>query len=211
VGARLREKLTYANVMATIAVFVALGGSSYAAVRMTGKDVKDGSLTGRDIRAGSLTGKDVRRGSLTGRDVKNGSLEQRELSRRAVRSLTGRTGPQGPQGVPGAPATRLWAVVNSDGTLRRGSGVVASSEEEPESSNPYIVVRFNRDVSGCAHIVSLAYKRDGTANTGEIAADATTEPTVQRDSVTVQGFRSEGYDPPDSPPVNKDFQLAVLC
>jgi hypothetical protein len=210
VGARLRAKLTYANVMATMAVFIALGGSSYAAVRMTGKDIKDGSLTGQDMRTGTLTGKDVKRGSLTGRDVKNGSLGQKELSRRAVQSLTGRTGPQGPQGVPGAPATRLWAVVNSDGTLRRGSGVVAVSAAGPVS-NPYIVVRFDRDVSSCAHIVSLAYRRDGTANTGEIAADSTTEPTVRPDSVTVQGFRSEGYVPPLTPPVNKDFQLAVLC
>jgi hypothetical protein len=29
---RLRARLTYANVMATIAVFIALGGSSYAAI-----------------------------------------------------------------------------------------------------------------------------------------------------------------------------------
>jgi hypothetical protein len=32
-------KLTYANVTATLALFIALGGSSYAAVKLTGKDV----------------------------------------------------------------------------------------------------------------------------------------------------------------------------
>ena len=31
----LRSRLTYANVMATIAVFVALGGTSYAAIKIT--------------------------------------------------------------------------------------------------------------------------------------------------------------------------------
>jgi hypothetical protein len=36
---RVSRHLTYANVMATIAVFVALGGSSYAALRITGHDV----------------------------------------------------------------------------------------------------------------------------------------------------------------------------
>jgi hypothetical protein len=190
VGEGLRAKLSYANVMATIAVFIALGGSSYAAVRMTGKDVKDGTLTGKD--------------------VKNRSLGQKELSRRAVRSLTGRRGPRGLQGVPGAPATRLWAVVNSDGTLRRGSGVVGVSAQG-SAANPYIVVAFDRDVSGCAHVVSLTYDRDGHANTGEIAAGPTTAPSVQANSVTVQGFESEGYVPPLSPPVNKDFTLAVLC
>ena len=34
---RMREHLTYANVMATIAVFIALGGTSYAAITITGR------------------------------------------------------------------------------------------------------------------------------------------------------------------------------
>ena len=50
----LRRHLTYANVMATIAVFVALGSGAYAAVTITGRDVKDGSLTGKDIKRNSL-------------------------------------------------------------------------------------------------------------------------------------------------------------
>ena len=35
----IRKRLTYANVMATLAVFIALGGSSYAALTITGRDV----------------------------------------------------------------------------------------------------------------------------------------------------------------------------
>src|SRR5664279_5403493 len=45
---------------------------------------------------------------------------------------TGEAGPQGetgPAGQDGAPATSLWAFVNSDGTLGRGSGVASSSKE----------------------------------------------------------------------------------
>ena len=52
----LRRRLTYANVMSTLAVFIALGGSSYAAVSITGRDVRDGSLTARDLRRNSLGG-----------------------------------------------------------------------------------------------------------------------------------------------------------
>ena len=48
--------------MATITVFIALGGSSYAAITVTGRNVKDGSslLTGADIKNGSLGGADIR-------------------------------------------------------------------------------------------------------------------------------------------------------
>lgn len=50
----VRSKLTYANVMATLALFVALGGGAYAAIEITGRDVKDRSLTGRDIKKRSV-------------------------------------------------------------------------------------------------------------------------------------------------------------
>jgi hypothetical protein len=62
--ARLRGQLTYANVVATLALFIALGGSSYAALKVTGKDVRDRSLTGRDVKRNSLTGRQIREGRL---------------------------------------------------------------------------------------------------------------------------------------------------
>ena len=70
--AQLRARLTYANVVATLALFVALGGSSYAALKVTGRDVKDNSLTGRDVRA--LTTRDVKNGSLLAGDLAPGQI-----------------------------------------------------------------------------------------------------------------------------------------
>jgi hypothetical protein len=49
------RRLTYSNVTATLALFIALGGSSYAAVKVTGLDVVDGSLTGKDIKKKSVS------------------------------------------------------------------------------------------------------------------------------------------------------------
>jgi hypothetical protein len=48
------RRLSYANVMSTLAVFVALGGSAYAVVKITGKQVVNGSLTGKDIKKKSV-------------------------------------------------------------------------------------------------------------------------------------------------------------
>ncbi|HEV7481497.1 MAG TPA: collagen-like protein [Solirubrobacterales bacterium] len=49
------KRLTYSNVTATLALFIALGGSAYAAVEITGRDVVDGSLTGKDIKEKSVS------------------------------------------------------------------------------------------------------------------------------------------------------------
>jgi hypothetical protein len=112
----MRARLSYANVMATIAVFVALGGSSYAALRVTGKDVKDETLTGADVRNRSLTGADVKNNSLTGADLKPSSVHGSDIRPDAVNSDDVEDGslladdfhrgqlppgPQGPKGEPG--------------------------------------------------------------------------------------------------------------
>ena len=61
---RLRHHLTYANVMATCAVFIALGGSSYAALKVTGKNVRDRSLTYRDLKRNTLGGSRIKESRL---------------------------------------------------------------------------------------------------------------------------------------------------
>jgi hypothetical protein len=60
----LRRHLTYANVMATLAVFIALGGSSYAALNLTGRDIRDGSLTHRELKRNTLGGTKIRESRL---------------------------------------------------------------------------------------------------------------------------------------------------
>jgi hypothetical protein len=60
----LRRRLTYANVMATLAVFIALGGSSYAALTITGRDVADRSLTYRDLKRDTLGGGRIKESAL---------------------------------------------------------------------------------------------------------------------------------------------------
>jgi hypothetical protein len=60
----LRRRLTYANAMATLAVFIALGGSSYAALTVTGRNVTNGSLTFRDLRRDTLGGSRIKESRL---------------------------------------------------------------------------------------------------------------------------------------------------
>jgi hypothetical protein len=84
---RLWARLTYANIMATIAIFISLGGSSYAMLQITGKNVPRNALTGEDIT--DLTTHDIRDYSLLRRDFKRGQLRA---------TSQGTPGPQGPKG-----------------------------------------------------------------------------------------------------------------
>lgn len=60
----LRSRITYANVVSTLALFLALGGSAYAVSKITGADVRDRSLTSRDFKSNSANGRVVKEQSL---------------------------------------------------------------------------------------------------------------------------------------------------
>jgi hypothetical protein len=60
---------SYANVMATIAVFIALGGSAYAATQLPAR-----SVGSKQIKANAVTGTKVKNHSLSGKDINLGAL-----------------------------------------------------------------------------------------------------------------------------------------
>lgn len=81
---RLGGYVSYANVTATLALIIALGGTSYAALRVTGKNIVDGSIRSGDVRNNALRGKDIRNATITGADVANGSITGAKLKKRTI-------------------------------------------------------------------------------------------------------------------------------
>jgi hypothetical protein len=76
---RLSPRLTYANVMATVALFVALGGGAYAALRVPKnsvgtKQLKNGAVTNKKLAKNAVTGAKVAAGSLTGTQINASTL-----------------------------------------------------------------------------------------------------------------------------------------
>lgn len=61
----LLDRLTYANVVATLALFVAVGtGGAYAVSKIDGSDIRKHSLTGRQFRSNSIGSRVVKESSL---------------------------------------------------------------------------------------------------------------------------------------------------
>ena len=110
---------SHTTVVAYLALFVALGGSSYAAITITGKNVKNSSLTGSDIKNSSLTTSDVKNRSLLAVDFKSGQLPA------GPRGATGATGPQGGQGPAGT--ARAYARVTNTGAATINSNFASVS------------------------------------------------------------------------------------
>ena len=91
----LKPPLTYANVMATIAVFIALGGTSYAVTQLPRNSVGD-----RQLKPNAVSGAKVRDASIGRADLAGDALV---AGPRGARGPAGRDGQPGPQGVAGQP------------------------------------------------------------------------------------------------------------
>jgi hypothetical protein len=91
---RIRSRLTFANTMSLIAVFIALGGTGYAAVNLPRNSVGN-----RQIRNNAVTGGKIKNGSLQAGDFKAGDLP---AGRTGAAGPVGPIGPVGPMGATGA-------------------------------------------------------------------------------------------------------------
>jgi hypothetical protein len=196
-----RRYLTFANVTAFLALFIAVGGTSYAAVTVTGRNVKDGSLTGRDLKDGSVTSKDV--AGLTAADLPP-NLPTGATGATGPRGAPGEAGPAGANGRPGADATNLWAVVQADGTLAAGSGVV--SVQSCSSCGSYDV-KFNRSVANCARIAVPGVVSNRQLGVPPEGGSVFTELSFDTSKVIVYPF-SGGVAPAQQA---RAFHLAVFC
>lgn len=92
-GMRL-QRPSPAMAVALIALFVALGGSGYAAVKINGKNIKGRSIAGSKLKRSAVTATEVKNASLRAADFKPGELP------------AGQNGPQGPAGIPGPGGTK---------------------------------------------------------------------------------------------------------
>lgn len=126
----LVSRLKYANVMSTVAVFIALGGGAYAAAKLPANSVgpvqlQDDAVSSSKVLDGSLLAADFRPGQLpagptgpTGATGPTGPTGQR--------GLTGVTGSQGPAGSPGG-LSGLEAVY-----VASGGGPATTKESEAQ-------------------------------------------------------------------------------
>jgi len=122
---KLRTRITSAHVIAMIALFVALSGSSYAAVTIRASQIRNNSIPGSKIKSGSIPATKLRNNSISGGKLKNNSVGAVKLRTDALTptsgggnlinansqdtsnnsstgSLRGPQGPPGPRGLTGA-------------------------------------------------------------------------------------------------------------
>src|ERR1700754_2647886 len=98
--ARIRSRLSFANVMSVIAVFIALGGTGYAAVKFP-----KNSVGASQIKTGGVGSSEVKNGSLRKADFKASDLPVGATGAQGPQGLKGDKGDPGTNGTNGVPGT----------------------------------------------------------------------------------------------------------
>ena len=149
----MRPKLTYANVMATIAVFIALGGASYAALKLP-----KNSVGAKQIKDNAVNGSKVANGSLAGQDFAAGQLPQ---GPQGPPGPKGDTGPQGPGG------SEAWHEIGPAPGLEvpcQGTGNFCYELNNCPWQNlggPSATAAYYRDPTGVVHLKGAVKPQEG--------------------------------------------------
>lgn len=129
---RLNGRLTYANVVSTLCLFLLLGGGAYAATKLPAnsvgtKQLMNGAVTAAKVKKGSLLASNFKTGQLpAGQAGANGAVGPR-----GVEGLEGLEGEPGKPGEPGEPGP-LVETLPAGRTLRgvyRWSGYQGNTGE----------------------------------------------------------------------------------
>ena len=186
---RIRQRLTFANVVSVIALFVALSGGTAVALNGSNTVFTDdiandtqpasggnpaGGLVAADLRPNSVGSSEVANGSIGGADIADFSLTNQDV------------------GV-------LFAEVNSNGTLANSSGGGVTTVSYGSGSYD---VDFARNVAACTAVATLGPSTGSILPTGEVSL---TDTAGNAESVSVITWNSDGTS------TNKPFRLVVVC
>ena len=173
----VRRHLTYSNVIASLALFIALGGVSYAAIKIPANSVGT-----KQLKKGAVTGTKVKKGSLLARNFKSGQLPR------------GPRGERGPAGPPGE-GSLFAGPLNNSGPTPSGDGWQVAQTVSGAPSGIYIVSMTSEYEIACPAGDDDCEFESGLRINGEFAEGSLYEflTPVAPGTGTIRTFESFGY------------------
>jgi hypothetical protein len=213
--ARLRRRLSFANVTSLLALFLALGGTSYAAATIGAAQIRSGAVGASEIRSGAVGKSEIRTGAVGKSELATnsaGALELRsnsvgnaELADDAVATSELKNGSVELDDLSTAARTALTAIdraaVSSTGTAAGGNAKAAT-----RSATGAYTVEFPHDVSACTYSATPAAVKSGTTTEEPPAGGGITVAAGERNTnVVVKTFDKDGAA------VDAPFHLIAAC
>lgn len=152
--------------MATLAVFIVLGGGAYAAKKLPKnsvgtKQLKKGAVTSAKVKKGAITSAKVKKGSLLASNFKAGQLP------RGATGSAGATGPTGTTGAAGVPTSVAETAGGDD------PPTLTSPTTEQTMASTLITLPQTSDVAVWGSMADQQVKCDASGCQGIVPSDST--------------------------------------
>jgi hypothetical protein len=210
--ARLRARLSFANVTSALALFMALGGTSYAAVSVGSAEIRTDAVGASEIRRDAVGSSEVRSSGIGSSELRTNAVGKSEIRTGAVgRAELGadtvfsselapgsvgtdelRDGQVGLADLSTEARTALTqadrAMVTSGGALAGGTAKLAT-----RTTTGTYTVTFAHDVSACTYTATLAGVKSGTTVEEPTPGSVTVAPaTSPASDVVVKTYNPAG-------------------
>ena len=110
----LSRRPSPALIVALLALFVALGGSSYAAVKIGARDIQRGAVGTRAIANNSIRSGDIRNAAVSGADVKDDSLTNADIDNTNLSAKSAETAARATTATSASTASNATKADNAD-------------------------------------------------------------------------------------------------
>jgi hypothetical protein len=231
--ARLRGRLSFANVTSGLALFVALGGTSYAAVTLPAdsvgsEQIRTGAVGTPEIRTGGVDTAEIHTGGVAKAEIKTGGVGAAELHTDSVRTPEIKAGAVKAEEIDkdavaseeikdGSIATAdLSDAARSDlagapavayraAVNKAGAKQAGNATTVGKTGTGTYTVDFGKDVSACVSAATLAAVENGAGTEDPDAGRVTLAPGPTATSVNVNTFDVAGTA------ADEPFHLIVSC
>jgi hypothetical protein len=197
----MRPRLSFANVTSVLALFVALGGTSYAAVTLGTNSVQK-----RHIASGAVGKSEVRSGGVGQSEIRADSVGASELRPRSVRSTEIVDGTIAAGDISTAARATLNGVTFRAAATAAGAAAGGNATAVARNAAGDYTVTLSRDVSACQYGVAVTgVKTAAGAIEPAPAGFATAAPTADGTKVSVKTYDAAGAA------LDAPFTLLVAC
>jgi hypothetical protein len=208
--ARLGRRLTFANVTSCLALFVALGGTSYAAISVGSAQIRTNAVGSSEIRARAVGKSEIRSSGVGKSEVATNAVGRSEIAPSAVDTSELRDGGVGLADL--SSATRAAFALNRVSVTKAGTAAGGSAKGIVHTAATGVyAVEFDRDVSGCTPAATLASVKNGATVEAPTEGHVTVGPGDANTKVLVNTFGAEDTTTGAAKPADQPFTLLVAC
>src|SRR5690349_8175620 len=227
---RVRGRLTFANTTSLLALFVALGGTSYAATTLAANSVGSRQIRTnavgtseiaysgvrmQDIRAGAVGRSEIGTGAVGQNEIRNDAVGPGELRKDSVgadeiqASAVGTSELQdgGVDLTDLSPAAKAAFTLQREAVAKDGTAVAGNAGSVSHTGAGAYTVTFGRDVSACQYSATLAAVKNGATTDTPDPGRILVQPGASATQVDVRTYN----DGAPAVATDEPFHLIVVC